>query len=273
MTTRPTPAVDDRVPTRLGPLGVRQMGSGSVAVLWHSLFVDSTSWRQVQNPLAEQRRLLLIDGPGHGHSRGPGRRYTLEDCAAAACDVLDHLGVSGPVDWVGNAWGGHVGIPFAAGHPERCRSLVAVATPVHALGAAERRQIAAGRLAYRVFGPIRPLTAPIGSALLGPDADPAHTALVAAAFRRADRRGMSEAIRSISLERPDLQPVLPQIQAPTLFVAAEDDPLWSPAQARAAAAQVPLGSALCLPGGGHLAPLLDATTRLATAITEFWRQA
>jgi pimeloyl-ACP methyl ester carboxylesterase len=33
---------------------------------------------------------------------------------------------------VGNAWGGHVGIVFAAAHPDRCRSLIAVGAPVHA---------------------------------------------------------------------------------------------------------------------------------------------
>jgi pimeloyl-ACP methyl ester carboxylesterase len=266
-------AVEGLVATRLGPLHVRQLGSGPVAVLWHSLFVDSTTWQRVQDLLAEERRLLLIDGPGHGRSRGPRHRYTLDDCAAAACDVLSNLGVAGPVDWVGNAWGGHVGILFAAGHPERCRSLVVVAAPVQALGASERRRIAAGRVAYRAFGPGWPLVPMIRDAVLGPDADPAGAEVVAAAFRRADRRGMSEAIRSVSLERPDLRPVLSRVQAPTLFVAAQDDPLWSPAQSSAAAAQVPLGRTLVVPGRGHLGPLLDSPTVLATAVTEFWREA
>lgn len=32
------------VPTRLGRLACRRIGSGPVAVLWHSMFVDSHTW-------------------------------------------------------------------------------------------------------------------------------------------------------------------------------------------------------------------------------------
>jgi pimeloyl-ACP methyl ester carboxylesterase len=260
------------VPTRLGSLHVRTLGSGPVAVLWHSLFVDSTSWQRVQDELAGHRRLVLIDGPGHGQSLAVGRRYTVEDCAGAAGDVLDALGVPGPVDWLGSAWGGHVGIPFAAGSPERCRSLVAVSSPVHALSAAERRQITAGRAAYRLLGPVRPLVGTIAAALLGPDPEPAAVDLVRAGFRRANRRGMSEAIRCISLDRPDLGPVLARVQAPTLFVAVEGDPMWTPEQARAAAANLPHATTLVLPGRGHLSPLFDGAAELAAEVTAFWQQ-
>ena len=39
------------VPTRLGDLRVETCGSGPPAVLWHSLFVDSTTWERVREPL------------------------------------------------------------------------------------------------------------------------------------------------------------------------------------------------------------------------------
>src|SRR5260370_2509846 len=58
------------VPTRLGPLRVETVGSGPPAVLWHSLFVDSTSWVRVREPLASVRRLLLFAAPGH-HAKPP----------------------------------------------------------------------------------------------------------------------------------------------------------------------------------------------------------
>jgi pimeloyl-ACP methyl ester carboxylesterase len=61
-----------------------------------------------------------------------GLRYTMEECAAAASTVLDVLGISEPVDWVGNAWGGHVGVIFATTSPARCRTLVTLGTPVQA---------------------------------------------------------------------------------------------------------------------------------------------
>lgn len=50
----------------------------------------------------------------------------------AAVTVLDALGLQEPVDWVGNAWGGHVGVVFAAVHAQRCRSLVVIGAPISA---------------------------------------------------------------------------------------------------------------------------------------------
>ncbi len=46
----------DRIQTRVGTLNVRQHGAGSVAVLWPSLFIDSSSWQR-SNP-----RSLRTDG-------------------------------------------------------------------------------------------------------------------------------------------------------------------------------------------------------------------
>lgn len=47
------------IASRVGTLHVRQTGSGPTAVLWHSLFVDSASWRRVEPRLSEDRRLIL----------------------------------------------------------------------------------------------------------------------------------------------------------------------------------------------------------------------
>ena len=147
----------DRIPTRVGTLNVRQHGAG-IRLLWPSLFIDSSSWQRVEPALAGHRRLILIDGPGHGASGDPGRRYTMTDCAAAALEVIDALGVDGPVDWVGNAWGGHVGIVAASEWPDRLRTLVTLGTPVRAYRPAERRQVRLLAMAYRILGPARFLT-------------------------------------------------------------------------------------------------------------------
>jgi pimeloyl-ACP methyl ester carboxylesterase len=260
------------IPTRLGDLYVREVGSGPPAALWHSLFVDSTTWARVAAPLAAERHLILIDGPGHGRSRGPDHDYTLGDCGGAACDVLDHLGIDGPVDWLGNAWGGHVGIQFAVGQPRRCRSLLTVGTPTHPLEPEIRRKMVPALLAYRMLGPIGPLVAGFTGALVDRSTDDREdVGLVADAFRRAHRPSMARAMRCISLRRPDLTPLLASAAAPSLFVAGEDDALWRPDQARAAARRLPLGAAAALPGAGHVAPLLRSATPLADLVTRFWR--
>ena len=255
------------IPTRLGPLHVRVTGTGPVALLWHSLFVDSTTWGEVERPLSAERRLVLVDGPGHGGNPRWSRPFTLQDCAGAAADVLDHLGVTEPVDWVGNAWGGHVGITFAAAWPQRCRTLAAIGTPAHALSDADRRRTRLLALLYRVFG-AGPVAGILTAALVGED----PKGVVGTAFRRADRRSMRNAIESISLRRQDLTPVLGTLTTPTLLTTGQNDPMWTVTAASAAAARLPHGGLVVLPGTGHVGPLLTAPAELAGLLAEFWRR-
>ena len=261
------------VATRLGPLHVQTAGSGLPAVLWHSLFVDSTTWNLLLAPLAAERRLVLIDGPNHGGSPPVRHPFTIDDCAGAAADVLDHLGIGEPVDWLGSAWGGHVGILFAAAHPDRCRSLIAMSAPVHALSDAERRRTRLLAALYRIAGP-GPVIKPLVDALLGPKAraeNPGAAAIVAGAFRRAERRGMFDAIRWVSLRRRDLTPVLDRLGTPTLLATGPDDPMWTAAAATAAAARLRDGALVILPGSGHIGSMLQAAPTVAGVVTAFWR--
>jgi pimeloyl-ACP methyl ester carboxylesterase len=261
------------VTTRLGQLHVETAGSGPPAVLWHSLFVDSATWDRVRASLAAERRLVLIDGPNHGGSPPARRPFTIEDCVGAAVEVLDHLGIGEPVDWLGNAWGGHAGILFAAAHPDRCRSLAALGAPVHALTGAERRRVRLLAALYLAAGPgavVKPLT----DALLGSKArteDPEGAAIVAGGFRRAERRGMFDAIRWLSLRRPDLGPVLGRLETPTLLATNADDAMWTVAAARSAAGRLRNGGLAILPGSGHVGPLLQAAPDVASLVTAFWR--
>jgi pimeloyl-ACP methyl ester carboxylesterase len=256
------------VPTRLGPLRARVVGDGPPALLWHSLFVDSTTWRRVEPALAARRRLIIVDGPNHGANARAGRRFALDDCVGVAVDVLDHLGVDGSVDWLGNAWGGHVGILFAATHPERCRSLAAIGAPVHALSPSDRREIVLLAALYRVFGP-RAVVRPLAKALVGAG-DREATAVVSGAFARAGRRGMYDATRWLSLARRDLIPVLPRVAAPTLLTTGTDDPMWTVADARSAVGHLPQGALVVLPGAGHVGPLLRAAPEVTEVVTALW---
>ena len=259
------------VPTAVGQLHVRTVGNGPPALLWHSLFVDSSSWERVLVPLAQQRTLVVVDGPSHGGSEPATQLFTLDDCATAAGQILDHLDVAQPVDWVGNAWGGHVGIVVAATQPARIRSLVTIGTPAAALTARERRNIRPLVTLYRALGPVTPLVKGVQQALLGKGPDSADASIVSHALRNADRRGMHVAMRSIMLNRPSLLPLLPAIAAPTLVVTVKDDAYDPLAAARDAAHQIPNCEVLELPGQGHLSPLLQTPGDLTEALTRFWQ--
>jgi len=263
------------VDTRVGRLKVAVEGDGEqrpTALLWHSLFVDERTWDRVVPDLARERRLIIVTGPGHGTSGDPGHRYTMEDCAEAALEVLDATGVEGPVDWVGNAWGGHVGIVLAAHHPDRVRTLIAAGTPVQPYRLAERLRTTVLLVAYRLLGPIDYLVKAVVSALLSErtrSADPSAADLVRDCFAGADRATMTNAVISVSLSRVDLRPVLPAVQVPTLFITGSAHPDWSPDQMRSAAALLPQGSTQVVDGAAYVVPL-EAPSAFSRSVREFW---
>jgi pimeloyl-ACP methyl ester carboxylesterase len=218
---------------------------------WPSLYVDHSTLDGVVAELAQERRCIRVDGPGHGKSPGAGHSYDLASCGRAAFQVLDALGVDA-VDWVGNAWGGHVGVCAAIAFPRRVRSLVAIGSPMQALTTKLRFQT---RLLLAMLG--LGLGGTVGSilagAMLSPASAPELQATVRDCVRNAPR--LAEAVRSISLGRPDLVSQLPNIGCPALFVAGSDDAMWPPELAAKQAALLPKGRCETLPRAAHLGPL------------------
>ncbi len=266
--------MDERhtVETPVGPLAVRVRGQGPVAVLWHSLFVDDRSWGRVESELATQRRLVIITGPGHGASGDPGRRYSLDDCAEAARLILDTVAPDEPVDWLGNAWGGHVGLVFAARWPGRCRTLVTLGTPVQSLTLAERFRTISLLAAYRLLGPagfIRRGTVDVMLSARTRTQDPTAVALVDDSLVHANPTGLRNAIVSISLKRPDLTPRLAGIPVPSLFVTGSDHKGWTPQQAAAASRLLPRGSAAVVADAAYLVPLENPVATIGL-VRQFW---
>ena len=265
---------DHMVDTKVGRLHVETDGDGPPAVLWHSLFVDSTSWSALRPLLDQDRRLIVIDGPGHGRSGWPALDFELDDCADAAAEVVDAVGISEPVDWVGNAWGGHVGLTLAAKSPERLRSVVTIATPVRALTRRERVTIVPMVWAYRFVGAIPSLTEEVVRALLGKAfmrSRPEDTASVAKSFRDAPRPGMHRAMTSVMLNRHDLDPLLPRITTPTLMIVPSRDQMLPAEQIHTAVTQMPCAVTVEVEGDGHVAPIIAQAEELAEIIRAFWR--
>jgi pimeloyl-ACP methyl ester carboxylesterase len=260
------------IDTTLGPLMVRRKGTGEPAFLWHSLFVDSSTFANALGDLGRERELILVDGPGHGGSPGPRRLYSLVECAVAANQILDALGISAPVDWVGNAWGGHVGIVFADTFRARCRTLTTIGSPPYPLTRSERLQTLPLVSAYRLLGPA-PFAGAIVDALAGKGAaksEPQAAAAVAEAFRRGDKRDKYWAMQSVMRHRPDLRPVLPRLQVPTLMLVGRNDPMNDAVEAERAARSMRDGRFALVTGAGHVAPLLVAPDEVTQHILSFW---
>ncbi len=266
------PTLDTHVPTCLGDLHVRRTGTGPPAVLWHSLWVDSRSWGPLVESLAAQRQVVTIDGPGYGTSSPIHRDFTLDECASAAGEVLDTLGLQ-TVDWIGNAWGGHVGITLAIAAPHRLRSLTTIAAPITPVSRRQRwTQTYPLAALYRLLGPNPLLTNVLFDVLLGGAGatQPDQAAELKSAFREMDRESVRRTIRFMHQWRA-LTDQLPAVNVPALFMTGDlGDQHWSPAAARAAADTMPDARVVRLSGAGHVGPLLVDADVIAQAVTGFW---
>lgn len=260
------------VPTRLGRLHVRTIGGGAPTVLWPSMFVDGHTWDPVVPMLPPGRRYLLVDPPGLGLSEALHDVSDIAGAADAATDLLDELGVDGPVDWVGNAFGGHVGFKLAA-RPGVLRSLVAISSPAEPVPASLRRQINLLLPILRTAGPVGPVRSGILAGMLtdASAADESIRRIVVESLARPTRRSMVLAVRSFILDRADVTDELPGLTVPSLFVASDDRGDWSPQDAEAAAALAPDAEVVTIDGARTLIPLEQPET-LVSHLRRFWNQ-
>ena len=264
----------ERIDTRLGELQARIYGDGRLTILWSSMFVDSHTWDRILPRLNEgsaiPRRFVLIDPPGLGLSAPLRRPSTIAEAADAARDALVVLGANEPVDWLGNAFGGHVGLNLAT-DPHTLRSLVAVSSPTEPIASGLRRKIAILKPVLRLAGPVGPVRRAIVDAMLTDDSasTPATRQVVLDSLRRPTKASMSLALRSFIIDRTDVTDRLADIRVPSLFVASDDRGDWSPVDAQHAASLAPGAQAVTISASRTLIPL-EQPERLAAVILQFW---
>lgn len=269
-----------RVETELGQLSARVVaGPPPVAVLWHSMFTDSRSWDRVIDALRAERTLVMIDGYGFGTSAVLDR--PVEDfgasCCRAAAAVVEHVHqelTPGPVDWLGSAWGGHVGLELAATHPELVRTLTTVSSPVHAPSASMRRQVRLLLPVYRAIGMRGPVRKGVVDAMLTDrtrQSDPEAVASLVVPMSRPDRKAIARSVQSGILNRKDLRWATARISCPTLLIATDDRGEWTPAECAETAAAMTNARTAVITGSRSL-PSLEQPSEFAELITDFWRQ-
>jgi pimeloyl-ACP methyl ester carboxylesterase len=101
--------------------------SGSTPiVLIHGLTNSSLTWSRVAPLLAADRRVLMLDLPGHGQSERPNAGYALDWHARITARWLEAVGIE-QTDVVGHSFGGGVAQMLLLECPKRIRRLVLVA--------------------------------------------------------------------------------------------------------------------------------------------------
>ena len=235
------------IQTVVGALAVRDSTTsltGETIVLWPSILANYTIYEVPIEAWIGRHRLIVIDGPGHGDSGPAPGLFTMAQCAQATSEILDELGVSMPVIFVGCSWGGLVAGEFAIDHASHTRAVVMLNTPIHhkknGLQLSDRFVVWGARWlhASRVYqdGVARsfflPKTREKGCSKM--EAFRQH-------LQHADGAALARSVRSVMLEREPLAPRMALITAPILFVAGRFDTMYPFETLRDAALCAPKG--------------------------------
>ncbi|MDQ4503058.1 alpha/beta hydrolase [Sinomonas sp. ASV322] len=247
--------------TILGPLYVDDRGEldQPTALLWPSLFTDHRMWRHQIDPLREAGwRTLALDPPGHGRSPGPGRRFTMDECAEAAVQIMDATDVRAPVVAFGTSWGGFVAPRIALLAPQRVSGMVLFNTSADQ-GARFERMRATLLTKLLAIGTLdRVTTRLIVEALLAPGTrrqQPALAVELAEHFLGWDRRRFIATVRSVLVDRAPVLGALPEVKVPALIVSGREDRTLPSFHSQRMAQKLPHARHVEIPGAAHLVPL------------------
>jgi len=103
-------------------------GSGDPLVVLHGGIGASEMFAAILDELAERRRVIAVDLPGHGHTADVDRPLRPELLADDIAALIAHLGLE-RADVMGYSLGGLTALRTAIQHPDRVRRLVLVSIP------------------------------------------------------------------------------------------------------------------------------------------------
>jgi 3-oxoadipate enol-lactonase len=224
-----------------------------VLVLGNSLGTSREVWAPQRAALAAGFRLLQFELPGHGGppSTAPGTpgTFTVGDLGRAVLALLDRYAI-GRACYAGTSLGGMAGMWLAAHAPGRITALGLCCTSAYLppaagwLSRAEQvRSAGMASITEQSLG--RWFTAGFAHS------SPAVMATMAAMLESTDPEGYAGCCEAIAAM--DLRPLLGSITAPTLVIAASEDPATPPAHGALIAGEIPGARLRVIRGAAHLA--------------------
>ena len=239
-----------------------------VILLHHSVAGNLHRWRPWVPHLARHYRVLRFDMRGHGLTPPPpGGQFSLPELAADVTALLDSLEIS-KVHLVGASGGGIVGLRFAHDFPERLNSFtIMTSTPKLAQTAADI-DTAAWRRILEESDTKEWLLSDVEKRF-----DSKTDREVVEWYATEGGKTAADQVLGLmaSLLGEDLIPLLPQIQAPTLILAAAGDPIIPDEIQHLMARQIPGATLQTFDGVGHNMKV-EIPDTLAGHVLRFVRQ-
>jgi len=238
-----TPGPVPLVSSLEGPAGA------PVVVLGNSLGTTRAVWEPQQALLRRHFRLLVYEHRGHGGSPAPAGPYTIGQLGADVLALLDSYGIERAA-YCGISLGGMIGLWLAANAPGRIAALGLCCTsaylPPVSLWTERARQVRSagmGAIARQVVG--RWFTPPFAAR------EPSVPASFVVQLEATDPEGYAGCCEAIAAM--DLRTSLASITAPTLVIAAAEDPATPPWHGAVIASGIAGARLTVVRGAAHLA--------------------
>ena len=232
-----------------------EYGQGEPIVLLHAFPLNAKMWEPQVPALEKDHRIIIPDYPGFGSSphslEEPGIGYYAE-CVR---DLLDKLGLDRVV-LGGLSMGGYVAFACLRLFPERISALILANTrpDPDSEEIRESRENMARRVSEEGVEVLVELQMErlLSSNTLENNEE--VVSKVKAMMLESSPDGVVAALGAMR-DRPDSNPLLPEIAVPTLVVGGEEDGISSPDVMGALAAEIPDSEHHTISGAGHLSNL------------------
>jgi pimeloyl-ACP methyl ester carboxylesterase len=207
-------------------------GAGEPLLLLHGFSGSSQDWKAVTAEWGTDFQLIVPDLRGHGRSGNLSKPFRHQEAAEDMLALLDHLGVTA-CKGLGVSGGGNVLLHMSTKQPERVKAMILVsATPYFPAQARPIMRQYPDSLTEAQWEILR------GSHLGG---DTQITALL------ASTKAFADSYDDMSFTPPHLS----TIQARTLIVQGDRDPLYPVEISVEMAKAIPRSSLWIVPNGGH----------------------
>lgn len=254
---------------KVGPtrVRVRTAGEGPPLLLLMGIGGNLDMWQPLEGHLPG-RRLIMFDFPGTGGSSLSFLPPTMGWNAVLVRLLLRRLGL-GRVDVLGYSWGGVLGQHLAVQHPAAVRRLVLVATTFGLGGIPPSPRTASRLLTPRRYYS-RSYFRDVAPSLYGGRYRYDSTLVEKHAAQRVARPPsyLGYLSQLAALTGYSTLPGLPFINAPTLILAGDDDPIVSTHNPRVIARFIRNSQLAIVPGAGHLV-MVDSPEVVAPMIDDF----
>lgn len=220
-------------------------GDAPVLMLSNSLGAPLAMWNELVPALSVRFRVLRYDQRGHGETPAPEGPYSIEELGRDALELLDHAGVE-RASFCGVSLGGMMGMWLAINAPERIDRMVLCCTSAYMPPRDTWEERAA---AVREEG-MEALTGATLERWFTEAADERAVARAREGLLATDPEGYAACCEAIA--EHDLREDIRAITAPTLVIAADDDPSTPPDHGRLVAESIPGARLRLLPEARHM---------------------